>query len=325
MSAKPIVWAQNPLLKEALELLEVRARIARPKERLDGLESAHAAIVGTEIQWTGDVFDRYPNLVCLARAGIGCDNIDVPAATERGICVANTPEAPTESTAEFTIALMLAVARNLALASSEMSRGKWVPVTDLIGFDLAGKTLGLVGFGRIGRRVAELGRAFRMQPIAYDPFVPADRAAAAGVDPAGGLHDLLARADVVSLHLPLTGATRRFFGEREFSRMKPGSVFINAARGGLVDPAALENALTSGLLAGAGIDVWDPEPAPEGYRVPGMPNVVATPHIAAATREGRRRSHCAAVQAVLQVLEGERPDGLVNPEVWEKRRRAGES
>lgn len=320
MIANPVVWIRNPLVPEALDLLETRVRVIRPANRLDGLEEAVIAIGGTEISWDAELLARFPALQAVVRTGIGYDNIDVQAATSAGVCVVNTPEAPTESTAEFTMALMLAVARNLKSACMALHRGEWRPVTEFVGFDLQGKRLGLVGFGRIGQRVAELARAFQMEVIAYDPWIPAERMTANGVIPARLLEGLLECVDVVSLHLPMSDSTRHLMGEKEFARMKPGAVLINAARGGLVNPAALEKALLSGQLAGAGLDVWEPEPVQGDNPILALPNVVGAPHIGAATREGRKRSHTAAARAALAIIAGQKPEGLVNPDVWHRRR-----
>jgi len=205
----------------------------------------------------------------------------------------------------------------LTLGAAPLSAGTWQQGGELIGFDLAGKTLGLVGCGRIGRRVAEMAQAFRMSVLAYDPL-------AATLPPqvtrAGSLGELLSAADVISLHVPLSATTRHLLGAKEFAQCKSGAILLNTARGPLVDERALCAALQGGRLAGAGLDVWDPEPPAADNPLLRLPTVVATPHMAAFTQEGRRRSHVAAVTQVLQVLRGEQPPFLLNPAVWASRR-----
>lgn len=283
---------------------------------------ADAAVVGTRPVFDAARFAQAPRLQVIARTGIGCDNIDVPAATAAGVCVVNTPDAPTESTAEFTVGLMFAVARRITLADRNGKGGQWKLAPEVMGFDLAEKTLALVGFGRIARRVAEMARGIRMHVRAYDPFVPPEVMSAAGASPCANLPDLLRGAQMVSLHVPLGASTRGLIGAEQLALLAPGAALINTARGPLLDEAAVLAALESGQLAGAGIDVWSTEPVPAGHPLFLHPRVVATPHMAAYTDEGRRRSHVAAAELVLAILRGERPATLVNPEVWPHRRRS---
>lgn len=282
---------------------------------------ADAAIVGTRPHFDAALFAQAPRLQIIARTGIGYDNIDVAAATAAGVCVVNTPEAPTESTAEFAVALMFAVARRITVADRNGKAGVWKLAPEVMGFDLVEKTLALVGFGRIARRVAEMARGIRMQVRAYDPFVPPAVMMAAGVTPCTSLTELLDGAHVLSLHAPLGEKTRRLIGAEQLALLAPGAALINTARGPLLDETAVLAALESGRLAGAGIDVWETEPVPDGHPLFLHPRVVATPHMAAYTDEGRRRSHVAAAELVLAALRGERPTTLVNPEAWPQRRR----
>ena len=286
-----------------------------------GLETADAVIAGAWVAWDAARFKLAGRIKAIARTGIGYDNVDVPAATAAGVCVINTPDAPTESTAEFTITLMLAVARKLPLADRRYRSEGWVKAGELLGVDLAEKTLGLAGLGRIGARVAEIARALRMKVIAYDPMMTPEQIRARGAEPAADLPALLAAADVVSLHLPLVAQTRGLIGAKELALMKRGGILINAARGPIVVESALYDALKSGHLRGAGLDVWEKEPTAPGNPLLTLDNVVAAPHIAAATEEGWRRSHVMAAKCTLMVLNGEKPTFFVNPEVWEKRRK----
>lgn len=316
------VWTDIDLVPEARELLaggglEVEHR---PEGSIEGVAGASAIIAGSLLHGVAALFAAAPLLQVIARSGIGHERIDLEAATAAGVCAVNTPDAPTESTAEFAVALMLSVARRVPVAAAALAGGRWSIGTPLIGFDLEGKTLGLAGCGRIGRRVAEIARGFRMEVHAFDPFAAS---LPDGVRRMPTLEAMLASSDIVSLHMPLTPETRHIIGESSLACFKRGAILINTSRGPLVEETALLGALMSGHLAGAGVDVWDPEPPAEGNPLLQLPNVVATPHIAAFTREGRRRSHTAAAVQVIQVLNGERPPCLLNPQVWPTRRVRG--
>ena len=323
---RPLLWTDVPLHADAWELLRSQVRLCGPTVPAAlavsaDYAAAEAAIVGNQFNGDAACFTRAPKLQVMARTGIGYDNIDIAAASAVGVCTVNTPDAPTESTAEFTIALMFAVARRIPAADHNAKAGVWKLEPGLMGFDLAEKTLGLVGFGRIARRVAEIARAIRMRVCALDPFVSAPAMADAGVTPCADLPELLQSANVLSLHAPLTPATRRMIGADQLALLPPGAILINAARGPLLDEAAVLAALDSGRLAGAGIDVWEREPVPADHALFRHPRVVATPHMAAYTNEGRRRSHVAAAQHVLAVLRGEAPPTLIDPAVWARRRK----
>jgi D-3-phosphoglycerate dehydrogenase / 2-oxoglutarate reductase len=321
------IWVDMELVPEARGLLAPVAALLGPgaapltPAAFADLPTADAAVVGSRAIWDQARFDQAGQLKVLARAGIGYDNVTVSAATDRGICVVNTPDAPTASTAEFTIALMLSLARKVCLADRRFRAEGWVPQTQLIGIELDGKTLGLVGIGRVGSRVAEVARALRMKVIAFDPGLTAETIRARGAQPAADLPALLAAADVVSLHLPLTAQTRGMMSAREIGLMKRGALLINAARGPILVERDLLTALQSGQLAGAALDVWDPEPALANNPLLKLENVVVAPHMASASADGRRRNQLGAIEGALSVLKGERPPGLVNPEVWDQCRR----
>ena len=323
---QPLIWTDAQLHPEALELLRRHVRLCGPTVPAGAAaagdwEQAEAAIVGTRLFYDAGMFERAPQLKVIARTGIGYDNIDVAAASAAGVGVVNTPEAPTESTAEFTVGLMFAVARRIALADAKSKAGIWKLDAEVLGFDLAEKTLGLVGFGRIARRVAEMARAIRMRVVALDPFVTVPVMSDHGVAPCADLPELLQGAQVLSLHVPLTAGTRRLIGAEQLGLLPAGAILINTARGPLLDENATLAALESGRLAGAGIDVWEREPAPPEHPLLRHPRVVATPHMAAYTDEGRQRSHVAAAQFVLAALRGEMPVTLVDSSMWSRRRR----
>ena len=249
-----------------------------------------------------------PRLRVVGRAGVGVDNIDVGAARELGISIVTAPEASTTSVAELTIGLMLALARDISAADAALRRGEW-PKASLIGEELEGKTLGLVGFGRIGRAVAARAKAFGMVLAAFDPFLDDDAIRAAGASPVT-LETLLAVSDYVSLHLPLTTETRGLLGRTAIGRMKSGARLVCAARGGLIDEAALRQALDDGRLAGAALDVFAQEP-PGDLALLRHPRVVATPHLGAQTVEAQARVALEIVYNVLAALRGELPPGRV--------------
>jgi D-3-phosphoglycerate dehydrogenase len=315
----PVVWTDIDLVDEAREIISKNGFTLdhRKEGSTDGLDRAAAIIAGSLIRGDRALYAIAPKLLVIARSGIGYDRIDVDAATAAGVCAVNTPDAPTESTAEFAVALILSVARKVPIAAASLATGIWSPGVSLVGFDLAGKTLGLAGCGRIGRRVAEIARGFRMNVVAFDPYV---ESMPEGVTRAKSLEEMFAISDVVSLHLPASKETRHIVNAETLQKFKHGAILINTSRGPLIDEAALCEALKEGHIAGAGLDVWDPEPTAPDNPLLNLSNVVATPHIAAATREGRRRSHTAAATQVVQVLNGERPAFLLNPTVWDRRR-----
>jgi D-3-phosphoglycerate dehydrogenase len=251
------------------------------------LQRAHALVVRSDTKVTEERIAGAPNLTVIGRAGTGVDNIDVDAATRRGIAVLTAPGANTVSTAEHTVALLLALLRRIPWAAESMQQGRW-DRKQFAGSELAGKRLGVIGLGRIGARVARIAKAFGMQVSAYDPYLTPERAEALGVDSVT-LEELLQVADVVTLHLPLTGDTHHLMNRERFAVMKPGAVLVNAARGGLIDDAALVEAVESGTLAGAALDVFDPEPLSADSPLRGSDRILLTPHLAASTSEAQDR------------------------------------
>jgi len=256
----------------------------KPDELARDLAGADALIVRSATHVTSDLIASAPRLRVIARAGTGVDNVDVDAATSRGILVMNAAGANSISVAELALGLMLALARSIPAADATMKQGIWEKKR-FIGAELRGKVLGVVGFGRIGREVAARARAFGMEVLAYDPFIAARAADAAGV-PLVELDDVLGRADFLTLHVPALPETRHLINAERLSRMKKGVRIVNTARGELIDDAALIAAIESGQVAGAGLDVFDPEP-PKDTTLTKLPQVIATPHIAASTVEGQ--------------------------------------
>ena len=256
----------------------------KPDELARDLADADALIVRSATQVTASLIESAPKLRVIARAGTGVDNVDVPAATARGILVMNAAGANSVSVAELAIGLMLALARPMAAADASMKRGEWEK-KKFMGTELRGKLLGVIGFGRIGREVAARARAFGMEIVAYDPFIAARAAESAGI-PLVELDELLTRADFITLHMPSLPETHHVINAERLARCKKGVRIVNTARGELIDEAALADAIESGHVAGAGLDVFESEP-PTDKRLTSLPQVVATPHIAASTNEAQ--------------------------------------
>ena len=269
-------------------------------ELADAIAAADAVLVRSATQITRDSLSRANGLKVIGRAGVGVDTIDVDAATERGIAVLTAPAGNTISAAELTLALTLALARRVSAADRSMKAGQW-DRKSFSGTELYGKTLGLVGAGRIGGEVAKRARAFGMQVVAYDPFLIAERAAALGIERAE-LDEVLRRADVVSLHVPLTDATTGLLGDRELALLKPTAVIVNAARGGVVREDSLVKALTEKRLAGAALDVFEQEPLPADHPLRSLDNVVLTPHLGASTAEAQQNVALEIAEAVRAAL-----------------------
>lgn len=321
------LWSERTLPPEYLALLDgvaiaAGSASATPDAPLSALPGAHAVIAGALIRYDGALMDLAPELRVISRTGIGLDNIVVPDATARGIAVCYAPDAPTVSTAEHTLALMLTVARDLKRTERLARSGETTDFFGLYrGIELQGTQLGVVGLGRIGGRVATLARALGMRVVGFDPLAPPRRAADLGIETARTLDALLRSSDIVTLHVPISAETYHLIDAERLTRMKPGAILINAARGGLIDEAALLDALDRGHLFGAGLDVFEQEPPRPDNPLLGRADVVATPHIASATAAGKDRLWRTGITQALHVLRGERPPHLVNPEVWPPARR----
>ncbi|GBD31678.1 D-3-phosphoglycerate dehydrogenase [bacterium HR33] len=287
------------LLKQEPEIEVVE--VFRNKRDLPGaLRDAHALVVRSETRVTRELLEAAPELKVVARAGIGVDNIDVEAATWRGIAVLNAPAGNTVSAAEHAIGLLLALVRRIPWADRSMRCGEW-DRQRFQGIELRGKTLGIVGLGRIGAHVATLARGFGMRLLAHDPHITEARARELGAELVS-LEELLQRADVVTLHLPLTPETRNLLDAKRLALMKPTAVLINAARGGLVDEQALLEALEKGKLAGAALDVFETEPLPPDSPLRKAERVILTPHLAGSTVEAQERVGIEICRAVREAL-----------------------
>jgi len=287
------------VVKTGLEPEALKAEIAE----------AHALLVRSATKVTAEVIAAGAKLMVIGRAGVGVDNIDVEAATRRGVVVCNSPEGNTVAAAEHTWALLLSLARSIPAASASTAAGEWKR-SAFMGVELLHKTLGVVGLGKIGSEVALRAAAFGMKVIGYDPFVSGDRAARVGVEIVE-LPELLARSDFISLHVPLTKDTRHILDAKALQKVKPGVRIINCARGGIVDEAALAEAIREGRVAGAGLDVFEKEP-PADSPLFGLGNVVLTPHLGASTEEAQLKVAVDVAQQVLDVLHGRPARSAVN-------------
>jgi len=292
-----------------------------PGDAFAGISRARGVVASQE-HYSGAVFDQAPELIVLARTGIGVETIDLEAATVRGIAVCNTPEGPTVSTAEHTIAMMLAVAKSLQPSAAALRGGERDLYSRHEAIELAGTTLGLIGYGRIARRVARAAQAMGMHVVAYDPHIVPD---AFDVERADSFVEVLRVSDTVSIHVPLTKATHHLFDADALALMKPGAVLINTSRGGVVDQEALLGSIVHGHLFGAGLDVTDPEPLPPDHPLLHHDRIVVTPHVASGTLAGKRRIFGTAIAEVARVLNGHEPHHLVNTDVvgrWQEQRTA---
>jgi D-3-phosphoglycerate dehydrogenase len=302
------VLVTEPLSDRGLEVLrqehdvDVRTDLAGGglAEAVPGYD---ALIVRSQTRVDGAVIDAGANLRVIARAGIGLDNVDVEAATRRGVMVVNAPQSNILSAAEHTMALLLALARNVPQADRSLRAGEWSRER-FQGVELHGKTLGIVGLGRVGTMVAQRALAFGMRLIAFDPYVSRERARDLSIELMPDLGALLVQSDFITVHLPRTAETEGLIGERELALMKEGSRIVNTARGGIVDEGALEAALRSGRLGGAALDVFAEEPVTE-HPLFGLPNVVVTPHLGASTREAQDKAGVAIAEMVRLALRGD--------------------
>jgi D-3-phosphoglycerate dehydrogenase len=262
----------------------------------------HGILIRSATRMTAELIARATRMRAIGRAGVGVDNVDVEAATKRGIVVANAPQSNVVTAAEHTLALLLALARNIPRAHASLTAGRWER-SKLSGVELYEKTLGIVGFGRIGQLVAARARGFQMRVVAFDPFVSAERYRELGVEKAENSEEVYAQADFLTIHLPKTPETQNWVDAAAFAQMRQGVRVLNVARGGLIDEAALKDALDSGRVAGAALDVFPTEPLTENPLF-GYPNVVVTPHLGASTAEATDRAGYQSAEQVVAALTG---------------------
>ena len=308
------VLVAEPVAQEGVELLRARHEVdERPGLSRDELcailPDYDALVVRSQVQVDAELIAAAPRLMVIGRAGVGVDNVDLEAATRAGIVVVNAPTGNTIAAAEHTLALLYGIARRTAAADASVRRGEWQRA-QFTGLELRGRTLGIVGLGKIGQAIAVRARAMEMTVLGVDPFISAEAAANHGVELVE-FDTMLARADVVTVHVPLTRATRGLIGREAIAKLRPGAIVLNVARGGVVDEVALAEALQSGHLAGAGIDVFEHEP-PTGSPLLDAPNTLLTPHLGASTAEAQILVSEEVAAQVLDVLDGRSARYAVN-------------
>lgn len=310
------ILVADPIVEEGVERLRAAGSVdvitgMSPEGLLETVPGYEALVVRSETRVTASVLEHAPQLRVVGRAGVGVDNIDIEAATRHGVLVLNAPTGNTIAAAEHAIALMLALARNVAAADRSVHEGRWERGR-FVGTELRQKTLGVVGLGKIGFEVARIaGQGLQMRVVTHDPLVTRERAEQAGAE-LRGLEELLAESDVVSLHLPLNDQTRGLLDSRRLRLMRRSALLVNVARGGIVDEEALTAALLEGVIAGAGLDVYATEPLPEGSALRSAPHTVLTPHLGASTQEAQVNVAVDVADQILEYLRGGSPRYAVN-------------
>ena len=277
---------------------------------------ASRQVIAPHFQVTDALLAKTPNLVAVSSNGAGYDTVDVDACTAQGIAVVNQSGGNREAVAEHALAMMLTLSKRIIEADRHLRSGKAHERNAFTGRELLNKTVGVLGIGNVGGRLAELCQGlFKMRVLAYDPYMTAEQVKARGAEKVE-LDELLAQADFVSVHCPLTKASRKMMGAAQFARMKPEAYFVTTARGFIHDETALADALDKKLIAGAGLDVWEDEPPPSEHPLMRFDNVLVSPHTAGGTVEARENMSRFAAEQVLEILDGKKPPRLVNPEVW---------
>ncbi len=308
------ILVTDTIAEEAMNLLKKNHKVTfkdiTGEELAREITPYHALMVRSGTKVTEDAINNAENMLVIGRAGIGVDNIDIDAAARKGIKVVNSPTGATISVAELTIGHMLSLARHLPRADRTTREGEWAK-KKLKGMELNGKTLGLVGCGNIGRVVAEHARAFNMQVIGYDPYIPKEKLEKEGIRKMESVEDVVTVADFISIHVPHIPETHHLINEKMLAKMKPSAYLVNCARGGVVDENALYHALKENSIAGAALDVYEKEPARDNPLFK-LDNITFTPHIGASTKEGQIRAGTICAEQVLKVLDDEEPDYWVN-------------
>ena len=318
------VLVNKPIHTDALNRLRENVTVLTPytatsAEVEELLPTVDAILLCAGFTVGAEQIGRSPALRVIGRHGVGLDNVDVAAATACSLPVVYTPYGPTESTAEHAFLLMLAAARRLPILDRATRAGDFDIRNQSVtmGIELRGKSLGIVGFGRIGRRLAEMCRAALDMPIyVYDPYLAPETVVEWGATPLSDLEELAGTVDVLSLHIPATPETHHLIDRQVLHALKPAAILISAARGAVMDEIALVEVLQAGRIYGAGIDVYDPEPPAPDNPLFQLDRVVLSPHVASRTEEARRLMGMTVVEDILRVLDGEKPKYLANPEVW---------
>lgn len=319
--SRPLVVLGGEIHPDGRALLEREARVAvcadfTEEGMIRAAAEADGILFRTQPRCTARLMTACPRLRVVGRHGAGLDIVDIPAATALGVAVVHAPGANAQAVAEHTLMLMLACVKRTLVIDRMTRAGDWSAKRLAGNTELGGRTLGIVGVGNIGRRVAKFAGALGMRVLGYDKYVPADEVRRRGAEPVESLEALLPQVDVLTCHTPLTPETRGMIGARTLGLLRPGAVFINTSRGPVHDERALFEALSTGRLAAAGLDVWEEEPTSVDNPLLNLENVVCSSHVAGVTTDSMRQIAVQVAGEMLRVLRGERPDVLVNPDVW---------
>jgi D-3-phosphoglycerate dehydrogenase len=317
---RPVVVLAGPVHPDGHAQLEREARVVVADDTDAGVIHAAADAQGILIRARPRVSERLmaacPRLRVVGRHGVGLDTVDMAAATRLGVAIVHAPGSNSQAVAEHALMLMLACVKHTRRIDRMTRAGDWSARQHFSNTELGGKTLGIVGVGNIGRLVAKFAGAIGMRVVGYDPYVPADELRRRGAEPVGSLEELLPQVDVLTCHTPLTDETRHMIDEKALGLLRPGAIFVNTSRGAVHQEPALFQALVTGHLAAAGLDVFEEEPCPVDNPLFNLENVVLSSHVAGGTRESVGKASLQVTAEMLRVLRGERPHVLANPEVW---------
>jgi len=304
----------DPIHEDAIDILKSIGEVdikynLKPEELKEIIKNYDAIVIRSGTKLTRNILENADNLKVIARAGVGVDNVDINAATEKGILVVNSPDSSSISVAELTFGLMLGAARNIPQATASLKRGEW-DRKSFKGIELYGKTLGVIGLGRIGQQVVKRGKAFGMNIVGYDPYISEEVANSLGVE-LMDIDDLCKVSDFITLHVPLTPKTKHIIGKEQIDIMKPNAIIVNCARGGLIDENALYEALKNKKIRGAALDVFEEEP-PKDNPLLKLDNVIGTPHQGASTEEAQKSAGTIVAEQVVKILSGKPAENVVN-------------
>jgi D-3-phosphoglycerate dehydrogenase / 2-oxoglutarate reductase len=319
--SRRLVVLGGPIHPDGIALLEKEVRVVVTREETEDAfvkiaADADGILIRGRPPATASLMTACTRLRVVGRHGVGLDTVDIPAATRLGVAVVHAPGSNSQAVAEHALMLMLTCAKHTFEIDRLTKKGDWSARTSVHNVELGGRTIGIVGVGNIGRRVAKFTAALGMRVLGYDPYVAPDELRRRGVEPVPTLEAMLPQCDVVTFHTPLTGETRGMLGTKNIALMKEGVIVVNTCRGGVQEEHALFEALTRGKIASAGLDVWEQEPTSVDNPIFNLPNVVCSAHVAGVTREAHRVAGMQVASEMLRVLRGERPDVLVNPDVW---------
>jgi D-3-phosphoglycerate dehydrogenase len=317
---RPLVILAGPINAAGHANLEREARVVLCEDETEAgfvkiAAQAQGILFRAKPRCTESLMAACKQLKVVGRHGVGLDTIDIPAATKLGIAVVHAPGSNSQAVAEHALMLMLVSVKRTVQIDRMTRSGDWGGRRDSQNTELAGKTLGIIGVGNVGRRVAKFTGALGMRVLGYDPYVPEDELKRRGVEPVKSLEALLPQVDVLTCHTPLTPETKHMINHKTLGLLKPGAIYINTSRGGVQQEEALFEALTRGQLAAAGIDVWEEEPASRDNKLFNLDNVVCSSHVAGVTKEASKQASLQVTEEMLRVLRGEMPETLVNPEV----------